>query len=341
MLDRLRPLPTLLLAGAFTWAGAGFAPEIAGAAQAATVTASVGGSTGGAKPLEQLGGVVEGEPVETADDGGCSLLLEEDALVELCSDTTLSLRERRPGGPRVLDVQKGNVKVSAERRLGDERIEIHTPAVIATILGTVVFVSVDALGVTTITSEVSRVMVASSNSALSQATVLEGGQQLVVKPGEPPPAKPERLEPTQLAALGGCLVDFHALSLQNDRKDMLNSVTDAISEADALTADLPEVALVDPNAFPSPGDPGTPGGPGFPGGPDLPGPDLGDVIQPPGSNVGAPVGDSPYSPTSPGVNLPLEQQISEILEGEEPGPPDDFPGGECPGGIPGEQCGPF
>jgi hypothetical protein len=48
------------------------------------------------------------------------------------------------------------VRVSAEKRLGDERIEIHTPAVIATILGTVVFVSVDALGVTTITSEVSR-----------------------------------------------------------------------------------------------------------------------------------------------------------------------------------------
>ena len=221
-------------------------------------------ASGGTEPLEQLGGVAEGEPVETAEDGGCSLLLEEDALVEVCSDTTLSLRERRPGGPRVLDVKKGNVKVSAESRLGDERIEIHTPAVIATILGTVVFVSVDALGVTTITSEVSRVMVASSNPALSRTTVLEGGQQLVVKPGEPPPAKPERLDPKQLAALGGCLVDFHSASLQNDRKDMLNSATDSISESDALTADLPEVALVDPNAFPPPGGPGTPGDPDFP-----------------------------------------------------------------------------
>ena len=265
MLDRLRPLTTLLLAGAFAWAGAGFGPAVAGAAQGATVTAAVGGSTGGAQPLEQLGGVAEGEPVETAEDGGCSLLLEEDALVEVCSDTSLSLRERKPGGPRVLDVQKGNVKVSAESRLGDERIEIHTPAVIATILGTVVFVSVDALGVTTITSEVSRVMVASSNPALSQATVLEGGQQLVVKPGEPPPVKPQPLDATRLAALGGCLVDFHAASLQADRKDMLSSATDALSESDALTADLPEVALVDPSGGYS-GPPGRSRSPGWPAG---------------------------------------------------------------------------
>ncbi len=338
MLHRSRLLLPLLLAGAFAWTGAGFAPAVAGAAQGATVTAAVGSTRAGTEPLEQLGGVAEGEPVETAEDGGCSMLLEEDALVEVCSDTSLSLRKRQPGEPRVLDVQKGNVKVSAERRLGDERIEIHTPAVIATILGTVVFVSVDALGVTTITSEVSRVMVASSNTALSQATVLEGGQQLVVKPGEPPPAKPERLEPTQLAALGGCLVDFHALSLQSDRKDVLNSATDAISEADALTADLPEVALVAPGAWPGPGSPGTPGGP------DVPGPDTGleNTIDPPGSKAGAPAGPgSPYSPTSPGVNPGVEALISEIIN-EEPGPPDDdFPGGECPGGIPGEQCGPF
>lgn len=332
MLDRLRPLTTLLLAGAFAWAGAGFGPAAAGAAQGATVTAAVGSARSGAEPLEQLGGVDEGEPLETGEDGGCSVLLEEDALVELCADTTLSLRERKPGGPRVLDVQKGDVKVSAEKRIGDERIEIHTPAVIATILGTVVFVSVDALGVTTITSEVSRVMVASSNTALSQATVLEGGQQLVVKPGEPPPAKPEVVDATQLAALGGCLVDFHALSLQNDRKDMLNSATDAISEADALTADLPEVALVDPNAFP------TPGGPGTPGGPDIPGPDLGDPIAPPGT----PGGDPSAVYTSTQVNPAVEELIEDIVEGG-PGPPGedpDFPE-ECPGGFPGEQCGPF
>jgi ferric-dicitrate binding protein FerR (iron transport regulator) len=308
MRNRIRPLTTLLLAGAIAWAGAVLGPTVAGAAQAATVTAVVGSTqTGANQALEQLGGVPEGEPVETGGDGGCSMLLQENAVIEVCGDTRLSLRKREPGGPRVLDVQKGNVRVSAEKRLGDERIEIHTPAVIATILGTVVFVAVDALGVTTITSEVSKVMVASSNTALSQATVIEGGQQLVVQPGEPPPAKPQRLEPTELAALGGCLVDFHDASLQTDRKEMLQRATDSIAETDADTADLPEVALVEPGAgSPPPGDPG--------------------------SETGDPTGGAEvYPPTSVNPNLPIIP---------EPGDDNGFPE-ECPGGFPGEQCGPF
>jgi hypothetical protein len=325
MRTRRRTLLPLLMAIAFAWAVAAFGAGVAGAAQGATVTAAVGSTKAGAETLEQMSGVAEDQPVETAGDGGCSLLLEEDALVEVCADTNLSLRRREPGGPRVLDVKKGNVKVSAESRLGDERIEIHTPAVIATILGTVVFVSVDALGVTTITSEVSRVMVASSNAALTQSTVIEAGQQLVVKPGEPPPAKAQRLDANQLAALGGCLVDFHALSLQSDRKAMLGTALDAISEQDALTADLPEVALAEPGAgggWPNTDDPYAPGAP------DPPGPDFPDPTTPPGYNV-----DPPYPPTE--VNPDLQELVSEILD------EDDFPGGECPGGFPGEQCGPF
>jgi hypothetical protein len=318
MRSRRRSLLWLLMALAFVCAAAGLLPAAAGAAQGATVTAAVGSTTAGSEQIQQLGGVAEGEPVETAKDGGCALLLQEDALVEVCADTKLSLRKREPGGPRVLEVDQGNVKVSADpKRLGGERIEIHTPAVIATILGTVVFVSVDALGVTTITSEVSRVMVASSNSALSQATVIEGGQQLVVKPGEPPPARPERLDANRMAALGGCLVDFHAASLQSDRKEMLGSALDAISEQDALTADLPEVALVEPGAgggWPNPGSTA-------PGVPDMPGPEFPDPNTPPGYNV-----DPPYPPTS--VNPEVQDLVQEIIDG----------GGECP--IPGEQCGP-
>ena len=319
MRNRLRrTLTTLLLAGAIAWAGAGFGPLVAGAAQVATVTAVVGSAQGqGDQPLEKLGGLPEGAPVETEKDGGCSLLLEENALVEVCADTKLSLRKREPGGPRVLDVEKGNVRVSAEKRLGSERIEIHTPAVIATILGTVVFVSVDALGVTTITSEVSKVMVASSNTSLSQATVIEGGEQLVVKPGEPPPVKPVHLEAAKLAALGGCLVDFHDASLQADRKEMLQHEIDAISEADALTADLPEVALVEPGAggtWPGPGNSG------LPGVPDSPGPDAGEAV---GGNDDP---ELPYTPTQ--VNPEVQEQVTEILDDS----------GECP--IPGEQCGP-
>jgi hypothetical protein len=302
-----RSLTSMLLAGVIALPTAVLAPAVAGAASGARVTAVVGAAQrGDDQPLERLGGVGEEEPVETGEDGGCSLLLEEDALVEICGDTALSLRKRTPGGPRVLDVQKGKVRVSAEKRVGDERIEIHTPAAIATILGTVVFVSVDALGVTTITSEMSRVMVSSSDPAFSQATVLNGGQQIVIQPGSPPPAAPERLETRQLAELGGCLVDFHAASLESDRRAMQDRAAEAIAEADAVTADLPEIAAADNLPGQGVGGPGEQGDPT--GGPDV------------------------FNPTQP--NEDLQDEIDEILGGDDgfPEPCDD---------IPGEQCGPF
>jgi hypothetical protein len=323
MRNRPGTLTNLLLAGMIACAGAGFGPTVAGAAQGATVTAVVGSTQGaGNQPLEQLGDLPEGAPVETAEDGGCSVLLDQNALVEVCADTHLSLRKRDPGGPRVLDIKKGNVKVSAEKRIGDERIEIHTPAVIATILGTIVFFEVDALGITTITSQVSRVMVASADTSISQATILEAGQQLVVKPGEPPPVKPQMVDATRLAALGGCLVDFHSASLQADRKEMLAAQADEIAEADSLTADLPEVALVDPTG-PTPGGPGSPSDPG---------PGLG---EPTGDN------DDPQLPNPPTVvNPEVTELINEIINEGPDGGGDDFPE-DCPGGFPGEQCGPF
>jgi hypothetical protein len=311
MRDRRRGLGTLWGAGAIALALGALAPAVAGAAEGARVTAVVGAAkTGADQPLERLGAVGEEQPLETGEDGGCSLLLEEDALVEICGDTALSLRKRAPGQPRVLDVQKGNVRVSAEPRLGDERIEIHTPAAIATILGTVVFVSVDALGVTTLTSEMSRVMVASSDPAISQATVINGGQQLVIQPGEPPPAVPERLDTKQLSDLGGCLVDFHAASLESDRKAMQDKAAEEIAESDAAVVELPEIALAEP-----PTDQGA-GGPGDPG------------SDPTGGN-------DVYNPTQSDPDL--QEQIDEILNGDDQG----FPGGECPPGLPGDQCGPF
>jgi hypothetical protein len=295
-----KPSTQSLPAVAIALLAAALAPGVAGAAEPARVTAVAGTAQQGAdRALEHLGGVAEEEPIETSEDGGCSLLLEEDALIELCGRTTLSLRRREPGGPRVLDVQRGDVRVSAEPRLGDERIEIHTPAAIATILGTVVFVSVDALGVTTITSEVSKVMVGSSDPAVKGQTLVDGGQQLVIEPGEAPPPRAERLDPGALADLGGCLVDFHQLSLEADREKALQKAAEELTGGDAETAVLPQVAVA---------------GDGTPSPPDDTGPPL-DPTDPPFEST-----DNPEVETGP--------------------PSDDFPE-PCPGGIPGDQCGPF
>jgi hypothetical protein len=137
-------------------------------------------------------------------------------------------------------------------------------------------------------------MVASSNTALSQATILEAGQQLVVAPGEPPPAKPESLDAPTLSALGGCLVDFHEVSLQADRKEMHQREAETISESDAATADLPVVALADSPSGETPGD-------------------VGD----------SPVGPEVYPPTS----------VNPLPDLSDDGPQEPCPGGfPCEGG---------
>ena len=135
---------------------------------AARVTAAVGTALSGGDALEQRGALDDVADLETGDDGNCSLLVDQDALMELCGGTSLKLdrKEGQPDGPRVVRLDRGEIRMVVEPRLGEERIEIHTPAAIATLLGTVVHVSVDALGVTTITSAASRVLVESSDRSV-------------------------------------------------------------------------------------------------------------------------------------------------------------------------------
>jgi hypothetical protein len=213
-------------------------------AQGATrVTAAVGTALSGGDALEQRGALEDVADLETGDDGNCSLLVDQDALMELCGGTSLKLdrKEGKPDGPRVVRLDRGEIRMVVEPRLGEERIEIHTPAAIATLLGTVVHVSVDALGVTTITSAASRVLVESSDKSVRGSTTIDGGQQLVMAPGEAPARQPTQVSPQMLTSLGGCLIDFHAAALGADRAASENrTIEEAVSED--IVEDLPGVA---------------------------------------------------------------------------------------------------
>jgi hypothetical protein len=225
------------------WVPAGIALVfgLAGAAdaaqEAARVTAAVGPAQTGDAALEAHGALGEGAGIETGKDGNCSLLVDEDALMELCGDTSLRLERKGgdPKGPRVVKLDRGEIRMVVEPRLGEERIEIHTPAAIATILGTILHVSVDALGVTTVTSSAARVLVGSSDPAVKSTVTIGEGQQVVVEPGQAP-TRPVELDKAKMAALGGCLIDFHGAALDRDRSRALDgkideAVQDALEEA--------------------------------------------------------------------------------------------------------------
>jgi hypothetical protein len=211
---------------------------------AARVTAAVGTALSEGDALEQRDALDDVTDLETGDDGNCSLLVDQDALMELCGGTSLRLERKggQPDGPRVVKLERGEIRMVVEPRLGQERIEIHTPAAIATLLGTVVHVSVDALGVTTVTSAAADVLLTNSDPSIPGSLRITGGEQAVMVPGEPMPRRATRVTPQMMASRGGCLIDFHAVALSEDRSTSESQkLAEVVSED--IVEDLPGVGL--------------------------------------------------------------------------------------------------
>ncbi len=210
------------------------------AAPTARITAVIGGATSDSGALEQRAEIADGQKIETADDGNCAVLLEEDALIELCGGTTLTLARAKDTGRRVINVEAGEARIVVDPLAG-ERIEIHTPAAIATIMGTIVYVTVDKeTGVTTITSSDHEVEIRSNDSAVAGSTTITGGESTTIEPGRAP-AQKQQLSRRHLANLGGCLVDLHEVSINIDRGAAEAKVTEKVAAGDMNSVDLPGV----------------------------------------------------------------------------------------------------
>jgi hypothetical protein len=219
---------------------------------AGQVTASLDSGVGGS--------VADGEHVKLGEEGACSILLDEDAVVELCGQTSVVFKRDPKTNRRIVSLESGELRIVVEPREFEERIEIHTPAAIATLLGTIVHVSVDpATGETTITSAESKVSVRSDQAAVSGTTVLTPGEQVTVDPGQAPPATPKRLDDEEFDELGGCLVNFHVAAADRDSRENDERVTERLTTHDAANAGpIPGAAPGDrPRGGPGsdPGDP--------------------------------------------------------------------------------------
>jgi hypothetical protein len=205
-------------------------------ASEARVTAAVGDVDG----LSQHGGLEDDKTVQTGEDGSCSLLIDDRAIVEVCGGTRLTLARNSGDGTRIVRVDQGEARIVVDPSASGERVEIHTPAAIATILGTVVFVSVDPITKeVTFTSQDHQIRVESTNPKLGGGVTISGGEQVSVVPGQAPSA-PQRLLPQAMAALGGCLVDLGPLSLALDRGAQETRTVKSIAEGGAVSS-LPGV----------------------------------------------------------------------------------------------------
>jgi len=234
---------------ALVWSGAPavFADEVAG-----QVTASIDAELGGP--------IADGEPLQLGEGDACSILLDDDVVVELCGQTSVVFKRDRDSNRRIVSLDSGEIRIVVDPRDFEERIEIHTPAAIATLLGTIVHVSVDPkTGATTISSAQSQVSVRSDEPAVRGTTVLTAGEQVTVEAGAAPPAKPKRLDPQEISELGGCLVDFHVAAADRDSRESGERLTGRLTAFDAANAgSLPGAAPSDRLGGSPRDDPGDP-----------------------------------------------------------------------------------
>lgn len=224
----------------------------AGAASGAAIVTAVTGSAGaGGVGLERRSQLAEGDSLQTGEDGACSILVDEDVVLELCQATSLRLgrRDGRSDGPRVLELRAGEIRVLAGPRPASQRVEIHTPAAIATLLDSAVYVAVDSRGVTTIASAESHVRVESARR-LGRAITLTAGQQVTVRPGTPLPRFAEPWDP-ETSPADGCLIDFRAIAFEDSRGRGDGRALDAISGQDVIDA-LPPVGAGSEGAWTPP-----------------------------------------------------------------------------------------
>jgi hypothetical protein len=205
------------------------APEVSADEVAGQVTASIDAELGGP--------IADGQHLKLGEDDACSILLDDDAVVELCGQTSVVFKRDRDSNRRIVSLDSGEIRIVVEPRDFEERIEIHTPAAIATLLGTIVHVSVDPkTGATTISSAQSRVSVRSDEPGVRGTTVLTAGEQVTVEPGAAPPAKPRRLDPREFSELGGCLINFRVAAADRDSRESGVRLMDRLTALDAANA---------------------------------------------------------------------------------------------------------
>ena len=233
------------------------------------VTSVIGDTRANDAQLAGGASVGERERVATGEDGKCSMLVDGNIVIQLCERTKLVLRDDPEQDRRIIQIDAGSAHVVAAPRLAEEHVEIHTPAAIAVLLGTIVHVTVDAAtGDSTITSTHSAVRVRSANERFDQETTLHPAQQITVRRGAPPPAHPQQLGPRQITELTTCIADIREAALQQKRGDLVDDTITRMAESEISRGRSLGLAPARPTSQP---ENQTPGG-------DLN--DLGDICTP-------------------------------------------------------------
>ena len=216
----------------------------AAAERAAVVSATTGEPSGS---LVKGSVVADGQPISTGAAENMALVLEDDVLLELCSRSTVTLKRHAIRRAQIVKLDAGEARFVVSPRSPDDRIEVHTPSAIATILGTVVLVKHDPeTGETTVTSQESQIDVRSSDPSVEGSSRVSPGEQVVVLPGRPP-SRARKLPAPVFASIGDCLMDLENAALSADRLARRKKTLEQLASIDSAVASLPTVATPSPS----------------------------------------------------------------------------------------------
>lgn len=218
---------------------------LVGAASEIRVTSASGAATSGGAPLEQHDTVAPGETIQVTQSGRASIL-GANMVVTLCNGAAMQFEATTDDGVQVLGIREGEIKASAGPREKGERLEIHTPVAIATLLGTAVHVAVDPVtGDSVITSLEHRVRVENIDASVEGYVILSPGDQVVVRRNHAP-RDVSKVDPGEFGRSSSCLddSDFRRAALLLDDKELRAATIAMIAAMDIPSSpdEVPSVA---------------------------------------------------------------------------------------------------
>ena len=228
---------------ALTMAVGLFGSSPALAARANVVTSVSGSFDSEAGALSQSDTVAIGDRISTLGDSTASVMMGDSAVIRMCNRASMRFANQTDIGPSTLQLDRGEIKASAASRPSDNPFEIHTPAAIATLLGTAVHVSVNPeSGETVVTALDHRIHVKSTDASLAGAIELMPGDQVVVAVGEKP-GMVRQIDHFQFAGSSDCLDEdsYRNAALYDARKKYGQESMKEIVMTD-MPEELPQVA---------------------------------------------------------------------------------------------------
>jgi Fe2+ transport system protein FeoA len=161
---------------------------LAGSAAAQVqVTSLHGAATVSGSPLSLHAVVAENLPLEVAHAGGCSLLLADRALVQLCGGAKASFAEVGSDDPGSIQLSAGELKAIAVTHPDGAPLEVRTPTASIVLRGAEAHISVAPdSGDTVVSTLESQVSVSRRDGSNADPVIVKAGQQLTLRRGQAP-----------------------------------------------------------------------------------------------------------------------------------------------------------